>query len=112
MIITRTGWPFDYIDDLCLCRAIELLEYWRREIKWQSDAMKKASSGKTPSQIDVPEFVELDENAAMWQFNQIPRANGQQLGMENSIERMPQEFKDMIQFAEDFKSGKNKPKLN
>lgn len=102
MLITRTGWAFEYVDDLCLCRAIELLEYWRREAKWQLDAIKKAGSEQS-KEIDVPGFVPLDEDAAMSQFNQIPRANMMQPGMEQSIERIPKEFRDMIDFAEDFK---------
>lgn len=102
VIVTRTGWHFEYVDDLCLCRAIELLEYWRREAKWQLDAMKKAGKGET-REIEVPEFILLDEDAAMQQFQQLPRANPMQPGMEGNIERIPPELREMIDFAEDFK---------
>lgn len=93
------------MDDLSLCRAIELLEYWRREAKAQLDAMKQ--TGRKPSveeDIEVPEFNQPDEDTLTGQFNAMPRANAMQPGFDQNISRIPQHLRDMIMWAEEVKA--------
>ena len=105
MVVTRTGWPLEYIDDQCLYRVIELLEYWRREAQWQEEAITKAQ-GRAKSrepEIDVPEYRPLTEEETVMQFNRMPRASTIAPGMDQSIERIPPEMRAMIDWAEGVK---------
>ena len=89
------------MDDLCLSRAMELLEYWRRE----AVAIAKASGAKQQQpEIDVQEWREPSEEEIEMQFEMLPRANAQQIGVDQNISRIPPHLRQMIDWAEEMKA--------
>jgi len=82
------------------------LEYWRREAEAQIKAAKQAGKQTTPVErdVDVPEFQPPSEDMMVAQFNSAPRANAQQPGFDQNISRIPQHFRDAINWAEEVKA--------
>ena len=114
MLITRTGWTYEYVDRLCLRRAVRLLEYWRRESEAQLSAMRQAPGARPNFAEAAPEFTPPDEDSMLVQFQSAPRANPMQVGFDRNIERMPEHLRSMVDWAEEFKQklGIDKDKVN
>lgn len=114
MLITRTGWTYEYVDRLCLRRAVRLLEYWRRESEAQAAAVRQAPGSRPSFAEAAPEFTPPDEDVMLAQFQSAPRANPMQVGFDHNIERMPEHLRSMVDWAEEFKQklGIDKDKVN
>ncbi len=107
MLITRTGWVYEYVDKLCLSRALRLLEYWRREAEAQLKAMRQANKIGNHTEDnwqERSEWMPPDEALVMAQFNMMPRASAESPGMEAGVSRMPPEMRELIDWAESEKA--------
>lgn len=92
---------------MSLVRALDLLEFWRREAEAQIKAMRNARNG-VPEQVAANlDYRELSEQEAEDQMRFMPMRVGSlpgQEGMDPTISRIPEELRDMIRYAEDFKA--------
>lgn len=83
MLITATGWTFDYVDELCLRRAGELLEFLNA----------RAEAGHS----GPPRRLAFSERAAEEQFFELAR---QGLG---PVSKLPAELRQAVEWAEKVK---------
>ncbi len=64
---------------------------------------QKGGRPSTPSGMEDyerPEWRQPTEAELEMQFNMLPRANAQQVGMEQNISRMPPELREIVNWAE------------
>lgn len=99
-MVSRTGWLWEYIDGLCLAKALQLLEYWRREAAAQAKAFQKAREGKQEHEFDTPEFIPMSEEQAAAQMGMLPRSSVDQIGVSQGS-RMNEDQRDMVRWAEE-----------
>jgi hypothetical protein len=95
------------VDRLGLDRAMELMEYWRREA-----VARNSSSTNVSSERQVQErssWVPLTEAEAEAQMMMTPRSGENMAGMDPSVTRMPESLREMVRWAED---KKTKHRLN
>jgi hypothetical protein len=81
-----------------LVRALDLLEYWRREHRRQQRRQERAQekTEEAPRATDVP----LTENIAEGQFNALKTLMTGGGGADASVAKIPEHLREAIRWAE------------
>jgi hypothetical protein len=82
VVVTRTGWTLEYIDDASLCRILELFKVWNRGLRGETALTKRHA---------------VSEKDALEDFKAAQ-------AMMPGVSKIPSPLRDAIKWAEEMKS--------